>query len=655
MTDGLRPRRPWLFAALVLGSGIFGARHWAVAHVAHYTGDAVSTTQCARCHFDARGGTLTDRLIAPRYKTPVDLAICADGRRLYATARDSGSLLAVDVAASKVVAEIPVGRRPLGLALDAACRTAYVANQDDDTIAVIDLAAGAVSATLPAGAGPAGLALDARSNRLFVANSLGDDVSAVDLASGRETARLAAGRNPVAVSAAPGGGLVLVANQLARPSRPDDPPVAEMTAISTRDARVDSRIALPGADLLGGIAFVPGGGALVTLVRPKNLVPAVQVERGWMMTNGFALLDPVRARAVQLPLDDPDAYYADPADVAVTPDGRFAFVSHGGADVVSRIDLAAVRELVDGSTAAELASYANRLGVSRRYVTARIPTGSNPGRLAISPDGRRLYVAERLDDRIGIFDVARAERVGTIDLGGPRHETIARRGEKIFASARATLQHQFSCRSCHPDGHMDQLQYDFEPDGIGRNMVDNRTMLGIADTGPYKWNGKNTSIYMQCGIRFARFLTRSAPFPFDDLNALVAYLRSIQPPRNRLRAADGRLTFSQERGREIFRRARTRDGALIAERNRCLTCHLPPLYTNHKIEDVGSAGAYDSARGFDTPQLIDLWMTAPYLHDGRAQSLEEIWTVYNPDDTHGYTSDLGKSGLNDLIDYLRTL
>ena len=48
-------------------------------------------------------------------------------------------------------------------------------------------------------------------------------------------------------------------------------------------------------------------------------------------------------------------------------------------------------------------------------------------------------------------------------------------------------------------------------------------------------------------------------------------------------------------------------------------------------------------------------MTAPYLHDGRAVTLEEIWTLYSPDDRHGVTSDLGKQGLNDLIEYLRTL
>ena len=53
--------------------------------------------------------------------------------------------------------------------------------------------------------------------------------------------------------------------------------------------------------------------------------------------------------------------------------------------------------------------------------------------------------------------------------------------------------------------------------------------------------------------------------------------------------------------------------------------------------------------------LTNIALTAPYLHDGSARSLEEIWTVFNPKDTHGVTNDLNKDELNDLIEYLKTL
>ena len=57
----------------------------------------------------------------------------------------------------------------------------------------------------------------------------------------------------------------------------------------------------------------------------------------------------------------------------------------------------------------------------------------------------------------------------------------------------------------------------------------------------------------------------------------------------------------------------------------------------------------------DVPQLTNVVNSAPYLHDGSAQTLEEIWTVVIPQDKHGITSDLTKDDLNDLIEYLKTL
>ena len=69
---------------------------------------------------------------------------------------------------------------------------------------------------------------------------------------------------------------------------------------------------------------------------------------------------------------------------------------------------------------------------------------------------------------------------------------------------------------------------------------------------------------------------------------------------------------------------------------------------------MGTGKWTDHSAVLDTPQLINVAITAPYLHDGSAQTLEEIWTVFNPEDKHGRTNDLTKDELNDLIEYLRT-
>jgi cytochrome c peroxidase len=53
--------------------------------------------------------------------------------------------------------------------------------------------------------------------------------------------------------------------------------------------------------------------------------------------------------------------------------------------------------------------------------------------------------------------------------------------------------------------------------------------------------------------------------------------------------------------------------------------------------------------------LINVFESPPYLHDGRAATLEEVWTKHNPRDKHGFSSDWTKQQLNDLMEYLKSL
>ena len=79
------------------------------------------------------------------------------------------------------------------------------------------------------------------------------------------------------------------------------------------------------------------------------------------------------------------------------------------------------------------------------------------------------------------------------------------------------------------------------------------------------------------------------------------------------------------------------------------------LWPSVRTKWSATCGPTDRSPRFDVPQLTNIALTAPYLHDGSARTLEEIWTVFNPADTHGVTNDLQKDELNDLIEYLKTL
>jgi len=99
----------------------------------------------------------------------------------------------------------------------------------------------------------------------------------------------------------------------------------------------------------------------------------------------------------------------------------------------------------------------------------------------------------------------------------------------------------------------------------------------------------------------------------------------------------------------------TNDGRIIPKGNRCSTCHFPPLYTDRNRHDIGTKFPLDRESRFDTPHLNNIYDSSPYLHNGIAETLEEIWTRYNPNDTHGVTNDMTKDQLNDLMEYLKTL
>lgn len=638
---------------LVVGGGVVGAR----AHMLTMSGrsDLKGVRGCWTCH----GVETSDLRWAkerPRHATASGLAVSPDGR-LFAALDDRDEVVEIDTTAKRILRRAHVDGGPTGLALDGSAKRLFVTCRSADRVAVLDLSTFSEKGSIGVGLGPVGVAFvpGDGGGRLVVANSISDDLSLLSVEPLAEVGRLSAGREPYAVVNG-GDGEALVVARMSRIVRGDEIPVAEVTVVDVGAARIVRRDRLESAHMSEAAALAGGGqSALVPIVRVRNLVPITQVAQGWVMSTGLALSDPSTGNVVEMPLDDANRYYADPSGIAVDAGGQRAYIASSGGDVVTVVDLGRLRAWLDRATAAQRRDAIDDLQLAGEYVVARIPTGRNPKQLALSPDGKTLYVAERLQDSILAIDTGTLRPAGRIDLAGPGAgpgDDPVRRGEVVFARATTTFQAGFSCRSCHPDGHVDGLTYDFDIDGIGRDILDNRSLQGIAGTAPFKWNGKNPSLQVQCGPRFAKVLTRAAPFPDADLEDLDAFLESLPPTRTR---KAGPLTAVQERGRELFFATRTTDGREIPRGLRCSTCHRPPLYTNTLSYDIGSKGQSDSAGLFDSPHLLGIAASAPYMHDGRAATLEEIWTVYNPRDTHGITNYMTKHQLNDLIEFLKTL
>ncbi len=644
---------------ILLGLIIFiPGKKWAREHVNYNTAVNDHPLMCTNCHLHIHKKSPFAKLDDADYYSPMNIAVSNDGILIYVTAQDGNALLVADTEQGKVVKKVTVGNKPHSVIIDKAGKKAYVSNQWSDNVSVVDLDNYKVTDTLRTGNGPAGLSLSSDEKFLYVVNSFSSDLTIIDLESGIERKRLTTGNNPTGAQLSPDGEELYVTSRRANTAHYGESMFSDLTIINDSSKRIKAYLGVQSAYLMENVAFTPSGDlAIVTLVRPKNMVPSIQVERGFMMTHGFGVLERKGdGRIIQLLTDEPNAYYPDPFDIVITPDGKRAFISNSGVNFITVVDIDSVRKLISGSTPEMLSLWSDHLGISSRYVIKRIPTGANPKGLALSPDGKTLFVAERLEDRISVFSTDNMETLKTINLGGPRKITVTRKGRKLLNNAGHTFQNQYSCYTCHPDEHEDGLVYNMASIDMGRNLTNTQSLRDISDTPPFKWNGKNQTVFKQDGMRFSTVLTRTEPFSYKNLDAISSYiLTGIKYPPNLLFNPSGKLTEAQNRGKIVFERTKDNFGKEIPEKNRCVTCHPAPYFTNLKQFDVSTLAASDDSIAFDTPHLNNIYASPPYLHDGRAKTLEEIWTLYGKDDRHGLTSDMTKNDLNDLVEYLKSL
>jgi len=598
-------------------------------------------------HADEHRGSVED----VDYASPLEVLLSPDGARLYVLCQQSQEVRVLDAASYAVIKNIAVGRVPRGISLSPDGARLFVTNSWDDTLSIIDTNALVVVATWPVGAEPSSVVEDRQGKRLFIANRISNDVAVLDAQTGAEEKRLLAGRGSSYLALSPDGTKLYATHVYPNASPHRTAPESEITVVDVARAVVVDRIPLHGIAGVFHMAF-SGDGRLgvVAEYHPKNLVPLAHLEHGGAFEDTLTVFGADVGKTVEVPLDELERYASQPFGVAIAPDKSRIYVTSGGSEIVTVVDVPRMLRFIH----AHNGPFVQDLSASANYVVARIAVGLNPRGLTLTRDGRRLFVANRLDDTISLIDTRTNRVTSTITLAGPKTITALRHGEQTFYTARYSFQGQIGCANCHIDSSFDGIQWNLEPDGFGRSIVDNKLLEGVKDTEPYKWTGTNPNIPTECGPRTEKYFWRSENYDNLTLADLTVYVRSIAPRPNRWRLAGGELTPPQERGQAIFERSVDKFKKPIPEYNRCSYCHSGPKGTNQKIVDVGTRKPTDNTGLLKAPPLTNIALTAPYLHDGSARSLEEIWTVYNPEDKHGRTNDLTKDELNDLIEYLRT-
>ena len=583
------------------------------------------------------------------YLSPLVLVADNEGKKLYVAEATANQIAVFDIAAGKVEKVILLPDPPSGLALAPSGQILYVTGAvPDGRIHVVNLKTGGIHSILTGGHTPNAPVVSPDGETLYVCNQFNNNVTVIDLESDKELAKVPVPREPIAAAVTPDGKLLFVANLLPAGAADADYVAAEVSIIDTAANKVAANIQLPnGSTGLRGICISPDGEyAYVTHVLARYQLPTTQLERGWMNTNALSIIDVSKRKLFNtVILDDVDLGAANPWGVACTDDGSYICVTHAGTHEVSVIDrtklhnkltsLAQVVKVYDASlTAANVPNdLAFLVGLRRRLKLA----GNGPRGLAII--GTNVYVAEYFTDSIGIVDVNPEilHRARSLALAQEKPLTTVRKGEMLFNNASLCFQNWQSCASCHPGGgRVDALNWDLLNDGIG-NPKNTRSLLLAHKTPPAMVTGArpDAETAVRSGIKHIQFAVR----PEEDAVAIDEYLKSLKPiPSPYL--VKGKLSTSAKRGKKIFAKAA------------CAECHAGQMYTDMNKYNVETGKSLDKNLAFDTPTLIEVWRTAPYLYDGRAVTIKEVLKKHNPGDKHGVTSNLTENEINDLAEFV---
>lgn len=633
------------------GRAFDGARVEVVFDVPGHT-TAVLEAVDAAGRSDTASTSVTVTLPALPVAPVAGASIVVDGTSAYVVMPDFDRVVRVDLEARAVAAGWDVCDRPRSVALGhggvwVACEGDAVQRVDRPPVA------------LPVGARP--VAIVARADDLLVtlqglgqvARVLPDGTIAERVDVEPDVRGLAADADAVWVT---------------RYRSPDDRGVvavldpSTLARVDTVDLRID-----PGPDSDTNARGLPN---LLQrpLVSPDGRVVVVpgakaNVQRG-LFRDGLPLTFETTARAdlrqiVRATGLEGETAVFDDRDVAVatafSPDGDWLFVLHAGMEVVDVLD----------------AYTLNRAGAAESV-------GAGADGLVVTGDS--LWVSAAGSRTLAGWDVSNVAvpvPLGVIDLVPPTGEVLdpeVLAGKILFGRSvdpRMSTGGYLSCASCHPDGDSDGRTWDFTDRGEGlRNTI---SLVGHAGAAPIHWTANFDEVQdfendirgPQAGRGFLPdevWATTSDPLGppkagySPELDALAAYVASLDQaypsplPADAATRAEGQLLFE--------------DPAVG-----CAECHPAPTYTDSVflgpgeplLHDVGTLHAGSGQRrggpltGLDTPTLLGLHATAPYLHDGSAATLREVLVDQNPADAHGVTSTLTDAQLDLLEAFLAGL
>ncbi len=577
---------------------------------------------------------------------------CGDaGRRVWTVNPDNNSVTAVHADTLIKEFEAATCADPRNLAR-AASGEVWVTCHGDDRIQVLS-ANGAALATLDTGYGsaPHGIVMSPDGSAAYVTLFGSGQVERFDTASRLSTGLLALGPTPRALALTADGARLLVTRFISPRQH------AEVWEIDTGAFALTRTLRLPKfgdvenrdttasgrgvANYLAGIAIAADGQSAWVAATKVN------TERGTFFANDLDQDNTVRNVIAQLDLTSGalvEAIDIDNSDsatsIAFSPLGDYLLVTLQGNNEVIVFDTF-------------LTAAASGLG---SFVT-RLDAGLAPRGLCIDPVTNRLFTGNFMARSLTAFETDDLLRTGTKNVASSEISTVALErltaqvlaGKQIFYNAsdpRMSAEGYLSCATCHVDGGHDGRTWDFN--GRGEGFRNTATLRGRSGTGHgnVHWSANFDEIQdFENDIRNAfggsglmsdpDFTATSAPLgpakaglsaALDNLAAYVTSLGEETLPRSPWRNADGTMSAQALAGRTLF------------EGLSCASCHAGTGFTDSTLgvatlHDVGTLRTTSGGRlggpllGIDTPTLLGNWNTAPYLHDGSAATLSDLFRL----------------------------
>ncbi|MES2790073.1 MAG: beta-propeller fold lactonase family protein [Planctomycetota bacterium] len=576
------------------------------------------------------------------------LDISSDGHWLAATNRDNGTVSIVDLQSRKVVHEIPVGHHPEGVTFLGQTTNIAVTVYGDDQVVFADGATGKVTGRIAVEDEPYGIIAIPDGSRVYVTLEYPAQVVEIDVAEQKIVRTLDVGGNAIrgeslappflrGIALSPADNRLYVTEYL----------TANVHALDLSTGKeVDRWIGNSADNIARQIALHP--------TRPKAYVPhirsRVHVNRGEGSVVPFVGVLTTTAgegrRRVTMPMDAFTSIFvvANPWETAISPDAKTVCTVFAGTDDMYVCDVVDddYRELAHRRT---------------------IKLGHNPRAVRFTPDGSQFYVYNTLDFDVVGYDTDSLKKIADIQVCKNPLGDEKLLGKILFYTALQPMvgRRWISCSSCHPDGDSDGRTWQ-NPEGL-RNTT---ALYAMAWTHPLHWSAdRDESQDFEHTIRGqlmqGQGLIRGKVHESLDqpnkglskaLDALAFYSNGHPVPLSP-HSKTG-LNDSAKRGKELFFSAETK----------CATCHSGPYYSDstpvkpYKLHDVGTGLSDKSEKMgplYDTPTLLSVYRTAPYLHHGEAKTLEDVFRKCNPEDKHGKTSHLSDSQVADLVEFLKAL